>query len=965
MPKLILLLLLFCYCGTSAQQRFETYTPANGLADARITKIVQDKWGRLIFLTRDGVSIFDGQSISSYTSIGNRPIGIVNSYITNDDGDIILVSFNGDWIRCDKDGLHPEKAPVPAIREISDALPYGKNWLLFSNKGIYDLQQGKVQQLTTANPAGTALLAFTGDVSQYDRFIVFNRWQKNKSVIYCYDRERKFFTDSLRLVTFSIKIAPDSNIFLASVKGLRMLNRDALSKGKLVADKITLPGFFETPDAISNIIFDNQGNYWLIGSFGCYRIDLKTGAKKLFSESDGLLRGVTSLYQDRENNLWFIAPGKGVQKLIQNRFEQVSMPAAGASPHVFYTASDEKKDIFFVTEEHMLLQKKNGVQSILVKGSKPATPVFYWNNDYWFFKDPQTLQNGREKKFTVSNLSLKDNIFQPAAAQGIDASGNLLLTGTGFLLLKPDLKMVSAPIPYYCDNVVESSPGHYWLFCRNNDVVHFELKADSLRLLSTTRVPDLSPRFGLHWNKDSFWIATRTSGIVLAKVNDKGFTTLGRINRAIGLSNDFVLTLLRTAKNQVAAGTASGLDIISINSGDTLIENAGSRNNQFEPVSRLLSDEQGMLYALNESNILLRYNPKPIPPNGFDPQVWLKQVQVNGKLYDEKDNSFGYTENNFAFSVAAPSFTDTRNILYLFELKGKAPGWRQLSNKPDFSISNLPPGNYDLQITVKFPGRIYPDKTIEYHFTIHPAFWKRWWFISLAVLITALIVFLSFRNFYTRKLERQRLHLEKQQAIEKERNRISRDMHDDLGSGLTKIAILSEVVKKQLSEPEKAKKQLEKIAVSSRELVDNLQDIIWVLNPANDTLESLSSYVREYGLKYFEPVDVQVVFDYPSSFSNRSLSEELRRNVFLAIKETFTNIAKHASANTVTVSIGESAGKVMITIADDGRGFDLNEVRTFANGLKNMQNRIAQAGGSYRIESVPGKGTVTSISFTA
>ena len=203
------------------------------------------------------------------------------------------------------------------------------------------------------------------------------------------------------------------------------------------------------------------------------------------------------------------------------------------------------------------------------------------------------------------------------------------------------------------------------------------------------------------------------------------------------------------------------------------------------------------------------------------------------------------------------------------------------------------------------------------------------------------------------------MELEKKQAVEKERNRISRDMHDDLGSGLTKIAILSEVVKKQLSEPEKAKEQLDKIAVSSRELVDNLQDIIWVLNPKNDTLESLSSYIREYALHYFEPFEIQVNFNYPDHFLNDHLSEEQRRNIFLTVKESFNNIAKHAWCNTVTVSIIESTHSILISIQDDGKGFDINSVRTFANGLKNMQNRIEMLGGIFTIASKPAGGTLT------
>jgi signal transduction histidine kinase len=233
--------------------------------------------------------------------------------------------------------------------------------------------------------------------------------------------------------------------------------------------------------------------------------------------------------------------------------------------------------------------------------------------------------------------------------------------------------------------------------------------------------------------------------------------------------------------------------------------------------------------------------------------------------------------------------------------------------------------------------------------------------IMLIVITIAGLIWFRARKYYQGKIELERANLERQKAVEEERNRISRDMHDDLGSGLTKIAILSEVVKKHIHEPQKAKEDIDKIGTSSRELVDNLQDIIWILNPKNDTLENLTAYIREYGLKYFEPLGVKVDFIYPNEFSNLRLGEEQRRNTFLTIKESFNNIAKHAWCNCVTVTITESLQQVTITIADDGKGFDMTKVRMFANGLTNMKNRIEQSGGTYHITSTPGKGTITEI----
>jgi signal transduction histidine kinase len=172
---------------------------------------------------------------------------------------------------------------------------------------------------------------------------------------------------------------------------------------------------------------------------------------------------------------------------------------------------------------------------------------------------------------------------------------------------------------------------------------------------------------------------------------------------------------------------------------------------------------------------------------------------------------------------------------------------------------------------------------------------------------------------------------------------------------------MSEVVKKQIHNPDKAKAQLEKISTSSRELVDSLQDIIWVLNPRNDSLESMAAYIREYALKYFEALDITILFNYPEYYPSIPLGEELRRNLFVVMKETFHNIAKHASCSNIKIHINCYHNKIAIHVTDDGKGFDLSNRRAFGNGLVNMQARIQQIGGRYTILSSPGTGTTTTI----
>jgi signal transduction histidine kinase/ligand-binding sensor domain-containing protein len=394
----------------------------------------------------------------------------------------------------------------------------------------------------------------------------------------------------------------------------------------------------------------------------------------------------------------------------------------------------------------------------------------------------------------------------------------------------------------------------------------------------------------------------------------------------------------------------------------------GLQSNEYNTYSFCKARNQEILFGgVNGMN---SFYAADLKNDSYPPQLILTGVQLNDTIIRQvinpseiKELSVHYNQNTigFQFSILHYANASANSLSYILE--GYDRKWFTVTGKNKLRYSNLPPGHYTLKVRAFSADGIEAENVYSLPINIKPPWWQSLWFELAAIL-----AFLGLMHFisgtYVRiRLEKQRALLEKKQAIQRERNRISRDMHDDLGSGLTMIAILSEVVKKQLTEPEKAKESLEKIAVSSRDLVDNLQDIIWLLNPKNDTIESLSSYIREYGLKYFEPLSVQLEFDYPEHFSGTHLSDEQRRNMFLTVKESFNNIAKHARCSKIILSISETATEISLTITDDGLGFDMNSVRIFANGLKNMKDRIEQVDGTYFITSKPGKGTQTEIKF--
>jgi signal transduction histidine kinase len=214
------------------------------------------------------------------------------------------------------------------------------------------------------------------------------------------------------------------------------------------------------------------------------------------------------------------------------------------------------------------------------------------------------------------------------------------------------------------------------------------------------------------------------------------------------------------------------------------------------------------------------------------------------------------------------------------------------------------------------------------------------------------------------KLDNERKEFEKQVAVleakQQERNRISADMHDELGSGVTAIRLMSEIVKTKMKE--NTLPEIEKISNSANELLNKMNTIIWTMVSSNDTLESLIAYIRAYAVEFFESTPINCHFNSPSSIPAKALSGEKRRNIFLAFKEALNNVLKHSQATNVTINI-LIENKLVIMIADDGIGINMEKLRKFGNGLHNMKKRVESIEGEFLIENHHGTRTVFELSL--
>ena len=228
--------------------------------------------------------------------------------------------------------------------------------------------------------------------------------------------------------------------------------------------------------------------------------------------------------------------------------------------------------------------------------------------------------------------------------------------------------------------------------------------------------------------------------------------------------------------------------------------------------------------------------------------------------------------------------------------------------------------------------------------TIRPFFWKTWWFITLCILVIGFILFNIYR-YRVRELLR----------IERLRTRIATDLHDDIGSTLSSISILSDILTRQFEDPRSAQ-MMGTIGTNAHKMMEKIDDIIWVVNPTNDKFQNLGLRIREFAIPLFESKNILHAIYFDKQMNTLQLPMDVRRNVYLITKEAINNAVKYSECKTVTINFSKDDPGLIMEISDDGKGFNPDAL-TSRNGIKNMKLRAGQINSTIEIKSVPGEGT--------
>jgi ligand-binding sensor domain-containing protein/two-component sensor histidine kinase len=504
----------------------------------------------------------------------------------------------------------------------------------------------------------------------------------------------------------------------------------------------------------------------------------------------------------------------------------------------------------------------------------------------------------------------------------------------------------------------------------------------------------------IQYANNSIIIGTVGQGIFGISWEGKILFNIRYRNDGKGLTTDRIADLALLNENKLAVAGSTGLDIIDLRSKKVKQYNMGNGLPN-GVIASLVTDKQGMLWMGTLSGIY-RFNPQTNEFKSFDKKSGLVNssnsrnlmehaslledgkvifngersfivfdpAQLNKKLPPKKltitdfrlfdaylsmdsINKVGKVilrhEDNFFNLTFAPLSYGDNNLNYYYKLEGAGTQWIRTDNGLSATFASLAPGKYNFMVrSQNAEGKYSPITCLP--IVIEPAFYQSWWFFMILICISLGGIFFLYRIRIKRLLEVHRL-----------REKVARDLHDDVGSTLTSINILSELARNAIDEDSTVVSDfLDRIGKNSSQMMESMDEIVWSIKPDNDQLLKIAARLREYTANVLENQDINYKFDTDDNIVHIKLDMEKRRNLFLIYKEVLNNLLKYASATQVDISILYDRNAIQLRIRDNGVGFDLNQCRE-GNGLYNIRARSEILGGKLEIISAPSKGTQISL----
>ena len=518
--------------------------------------------------------------------------------------------------------------------------------------------------------------------------------------------------------------------------------------------------------------------------------------------------------------------------------------------------------------------------------------------------------------------------------------------------------------------LAETPDGNIWGGADDGTI--FRCSTDKLEAFHATDALAGQPIYALHADADgTLWAGTFRGGLVRFK--DGKFA---RITVTNGLPADIIsqiqedkhgrlwlgthqgiFCVSKQALNNCADGKASAVDYVAYGRHDGLP--ALECSDGYQPASWHGPD--GKLWFATVRGVVW-VNPDEFTAQSPPPPVRIEEMSVDGESLPLTGGEIvvppGHTQFDFRFTALSYDAGDRARFRY--QLEGNDSRWVDAETLRTAHYGQLLPRTYRFHVVACNNEGVWNTAGATIQFTVEPFFYQT---NSFLIFISALViggVTFAARRAATRKYRRKLAEMEKQAAVERDRARIAKDIHDDVGAGLTQITLLTELARR---EPTQTEANLERITQSARKLTKAMDEIVWAVDPQHDTVAGLLDYISAYAEDYLRVAEVRCRMDLPVELPLTRVDAELRYNLFLALKEVLNNIVKHAQATEVWLRLRLAPGQLTLEIEDNGRGLHAPgspasaERISSGSGLGNLEQRLSTVGGRCEIHSTAGKGT--------
>jgi len=977
----------------------KTYTTTDGLARDHINRIILDSRAFLWFCTPEGLSRFDGYDFRNYGAVEGLQ-GSVRDLLETHDGIYWIATATGLYRFDPGDVSRPSKPaeggrvpkftpfypgsskPARSVNVIRQDRS-GVIWL-GTDQGLYRLDQGRFSPVEIGLPENTddrtvMTILFDGAGST---------WIGATSGLYRLTNgstRRYAVNDGLPSNDVRALLEDrEGSLWVGTTRGLLRLNPKSNSS-QLMVEQIYTTRNGLTHDWVTSLLQTTDGRLWVGTNRGLneFAPGLNGGAFQSYTNGEGLTTNeIQSLAEDSDGELWIGTESGGAMKLTHSGLSSFAKADGLANTRIASIFEDAVGELCVVSNHsgELFIHRFDGKRFLATKPglSERVNYGWGWNQvvvqdstgEWWLptaqglYRFPQMksidqFSHARPKNIYTTRDGLPgDSLFrlyedkrgdiwigsinpnQGALGRWERSTGKFRVYSTA-----DGVPQFMAPTAFR-----EDLNGKLWIGFYNGTLARYD-DGHFTSFGVTDGLPEGILRDLFVDHAGSLWVATSRGGAV--RVDDVSATKPHFVSftTAQGLASNQATSVTEDQQGRIYIGTANGIDRLNPASGHVKhYTTADGLVNNFVNVS--YRDRQGALWFGTLQGLS-----RLVPDNRADamhpPSIFINGLRIAGEPYalshlgqkEINGPELSASQNDLQIDFSSVSVGNAASLRYQYTLEGADREWSAPTTQRSITYARLSPGTYRFLVRAIDVDDVASAQPASVSFKILRPLWQRWWSLSLAALLLVGVASLIHRYRVNRLLELERM-----------RTRIATDLHDDIGSSLSQIAILSEVVRQNVGQASRVNEPLSRITTSSSELMGTMSDIVWAIDPHKDRLADLTQRMRRFASDVLTARSIDFEFQAPDISRKRNLGADVRRQVFLVFKESINNIARHSGCAHVDIDLRVKRDLLILLIKDDGRGFDSTQ-DSDGHGLVSMQTRAKEMGGALKISSRPGEGT--------